>query len=154
VFAASAAKDNFFKLLAGHYGAVKGLSFSDGRGRRCEAGHGDTVSDFKRRRNRQLVGQTTVSARVRLAAEEVAHQSAAGGRRALAIEADVSREEEVQAMFANAVGHFGTLHIAVNNAGLQRDSPLLDMTTEQRNRAIAVNLTGQFLCARESRERR
>lgn len=84
------------------------------------------------------------------AAEEVAHQIEAGGRRALAIKADVSCEEEVQAMFATAVDHFGTLHIAVNNAGLQRDAPLLDMTTEQWNKVIAVNLTGQFLCAREA----
>ena len=84
------------------------------------------------------------------AAEEVAHQIEAGGRRALAIKADVSREEEVQAMFATAVDHFGTLHIAVNNAGLQRDAPLLDMTIEQWNKVIAVNLTGQFLCAREA----
>ena len=84
------------------------------------------------------------------AAEEVAHQIEAGGRRALAIKADVSREEEVQAMFATAVDHFGTLHIAVNNAGLQRDAPLLDMTTEQWNKVLAVNLTGQFLCAREA----
>jgi glucose 1-dehydrogenase len=53
-------------------------------------------------------------------------------------------------MFATAVDHFGTLHIAVNNAGLQRDAPLLDMTTEQWNKVIAVNLTGQFLCAREA----
>jgi glucose 1-dehydrogenase len=84
------------------------------------------------------------------AAEEVAHQIEAGGRRALAIKADVSREEDVQAMFATAVDHFGTLHIAVNNAGLQRDAPLLDMTIEQWNKVIAVNLTGQFLCAREA----
>jgi glucose 1-dehydrogenase len=84
------------------------------------------------------------------AAEEVAHQIEAGGRRALAIKADVSREDEVQAMFATAVDHFGTLHIVVNNAGLQRDAPLLDMTIEQWNKVIAVNLTGQFLCAREA----
>jgi glucose 1-dehydrogenase len=84
------------------------------------------------------------------AAEEVAHQIEAGGRRALAIKADVSREDEVQEMFATAVDHFGTLHIAVNNAGLQRDAPLLDMTIEQWNKVIAVNLTGQFLCAREA----
>ena len=53
-------------------------------------------------------------------------------------------------MFATAVDHFGTLHIVVNNAGLQRDAPLLDMTIEQWNKVIAVNLTGQFLCAREA----
>jgi glucose 1-dehydrogenase len=84
------------------------------------------------------------------AAEEVAHQIEAGGRRALTIKADVSQEEDVQAMFASAIGHFGTIHIAVNNAGLQRDAPLLDMTIEQWNKVIGVNLTGQFLCAREA----
>jgi len=84
------------------------------------------------------------------AAEEVAHQIETGGRRALAIKADVSSEEEVRAMFATAADHFGTLHIVVNNAGLQRDAPLLDMTIEQWNKVIAVNLTGQFLCAREA----
>jgi glucose 1-dehydrogenase len=83
-------------------------------------------------------------------AEEVAHQIEAGGRRALAVKADVSREEEVAAMFAAAIGHFGTLHIAVNNAGLQRDAPLFDMTLQQWNEVISVNLTGQFLCAREA----
>ncbi|MGC2084734.1 MAG: SDR family oxidoreductase [Bradyrhizobium sp.] len=83
-------------------------------------------------------------------AEEVAHRIEASGRRALAIKADVSREEDVQAMFAKAINHFGTLHICVNNAGLQRDAPLLDMTLKQWNEVISVNLTGQFLCAREA----
>ena len=84
------------------------------------------------------------------AAEEVAHQIEAGGRRAIAIKADVSQEDEVKAMFAKAIDHFGTLHICVSNAGLQRDAPLLDMTLEQWNTVINVNLTGQFLCAREA----
>ena len=84
------------------------------------------------------------------AAEEVAHQIEAGGRRAIAIKADVSKEDEVKAMFAKAIDHFGTLHICVSNAGLQRDAPLLDMTLEQWNTVINVNLTGQFLCAREA----
>jgi glucose 1-dehydrogenase len=84
------------------------------------------------------------------AAEEVAHQIEAGGRRAITIKADVSKEDDVGSMFASAVRHFGTIHIAVNNAGLQRDAPLLDMTIEQWNKVIGVNLTGQFLCAREA----
>jgi glucose 1-dehydrogenase len=84
------------------------------------------------------------------AADEVAHQIEAGGRRAIAIKADVSKEDEVKAMFAKAIDHFGTLHICVSNAGLQRDAPLLDMTLEQWNTVINVNLTGQFLCAREA----
>ena len=82
------------------------------------------------------------------AAEAVAAEIRQGGRRAIAIKADVSREEEVEAMFAQAVREFGTLHIAVCNAGLQRDAPFTEMTLEQWNKVIGVNLTGQFLCAR------
>jgi len=53
-------------------------------------------------------------------------------------------------MFARAVDHFGTLHIAVNNAGLQRDAPFDQMSLEQWAKVMDVNLTGQFLCAREA----
>ncbi len=83
-------------------------------------------------------------------AEEVAHRIAAAGRRAIAIKADVSNEDDVKSMFARAIDHFGTLHIAVNNAGLQRDAAFQEMTLDQWNKVISVNLTGQFLCAREA----
>jgi glucose 1-dehydrogenase len=83
-------------------------------------------------------------------AEDVAHEIEGFGGRAIAIQADVSKEDEVIAMFAKAVSHFGTLHISVSNAGLQRDSPFVDMTLEQWNTVIGVNLTGQFLCTREA----
>src|SRR5947209_17659963 len=86
----------------------------------------------------------------RESAEEVAHAIEAKGRRAIAIKADVSSEDDVTAMFARAVDHFGTLHIAVNNAGLQRDAAFHEMTLEQWNEVISINLTGQFLCAREA----
>src|SRR4051812_35529917 len=84
------------------------------------------------------------------AAEEVAHSIEATGRRAIAIKADVSDEDEVKAMFARATDHFGTLHIAVSNAGLQRDAAFHEITLEQWNTVMSVNLTGQFLCAREA----
>ncbi|CAN7692428.1 SDR family oxidoreductase [Caballeronia sp. LjRoot29] len=84
------------------------------------------------------------------AAEDVAHEIESLGRRAIALQADVSNEEEVQAMFARAIDHFGTLHIVVSNAGLQRDAPFDKMTLEQWNTVIGVNLTGQFLCTREA----
>ncbi|OSI76497.1 sugar dehydrogenase [Bradyrhizobium canariense] len=84
------------------------------------------------------------------AADDVAHQVEALGRKAITIKADVSNEEDVQSMFSSAIGRFGTLHIVVNNAGLQRDAPFHDMTLEQWNKVIGVNLTGQFLCAREA----
>lgn len=83
-------------------------------------------------------------------AEDVAHQIEAIGRRAIAIKADVSNEAEVEAMFAQAIQHFGTLHIVVNNAGLQRDSPFDEMTLAQWQTVLNVNLTGQFLCSRSA----
>ena len=79
----------------------------------------------------------------------VADIEAAGGR-AIVVRADVSREDEVQAMFAAAVKAFGTVDIVVNNAGLQRDAPIADMSLADWNSVISVNLTGQFLCAREA----
>jgi glucose 1-dehydrogenase len=81
-------------------------------------------------------------------ADDVVHQIEAMGRRAIALKADVSKEDEVERMFADAIAHFGTLHIVVSNAGLQRDSPFDEMTLEQWNTVIGVNLTGQFLCTR------
>jgi glucose 1-dehydrogenase len=82
------------------------------------------------------------------AAEAVVDAIRGFGRRALAIRADVSREDDVEAMFDEAVKAFGTLHIVVCNAGLQRDAPFHQMTLDQWNTVIGINLTGQFLCAR------
>lgn len=82
------------------------------------------------------------------AADDVVSAVTAMGRRAIAIKADVSRDDEVEAMFAKAIATFGTLHIVVANAGLQRDAPFDEMTIEQWNAVISVNLTGQFLCSR------
>ncbi|HTK18097.1 MAG TPA: SDR family oxidoreductase [Mucilaginibacter sp.] len=75
--------------------------------------------------------------------------TAAGGE-AYAIHADVSKEDKVKAMFAEMFLKYGTVDILVNNAGLQRDSKFVDMTLEQWNTVISINLTGQFLCAREA----
>ena len=82
------------------------------------------------------------------AANAVVDEIHAMGRRAIAIEADVSVEADVDRMFAAAIAEFGTLHIVVCNAGLQQDAPFHEMTLEQWNKVIGVNLTGQFLCAR------
>jgi len=84
------------------------------------------------------------------AAQEVAHEIETLGRRAITLQADVSDETAVQHMFAKAIDHFGTLHVVVSNAGLQRDSPYDQMTLDQWNTVIGVNLTGQFLCTREA----
>jgi glucose 1-dehydrogenase len=83
-------------------------------------------------------------------AERVVADIGAGGGRAVAIRADVSSEAAVQAMFRETVKAFGGLDILVNNAGLQKDAPLADMTLADWDLVIRVNLTGQFLCAREA----
>jgi glucose 1-dehydrogenase len=70
------------------------------------------------------------------------------GGRAIALGADVSKEDEVDRMFADAVQQLGSLDILVNNAGLQRDAAIHEMTLDQWRTVIDVNLTGQFLCAR------
>ena len=75
-------------------------------------------------------------------ADAVVTEIEALGRRAVAVQADVSKEEDVERMFAAAIAHFGTLHIVVSNAGLQRDSAFTEMTLEQWNTVIGVNLTG------------
>jgi glucose 1-dehydrogenase len=56
----------------------------------------------------------------------------------------------VRELFRRAVVEFGTVDIVVNNAGLQQDAPIEVMTLKQWNTVLAVNLTGQFLCAREA----
>jgi glucose 1-dehydrogenase len=72
------------------------------------------------------------------------------GVRALAVRADVSEEAQVQEMFASMLREFGTVDILVNNAGLQQDAPFHELSLAQWNRVMGVNLTGQFLCAREA----
>src|SRR5512138_1783680 len=82
------------------------------------------------------------------AAMEVVRNIAAAGSRAIAHRADVSQELEVEELFGRAVEQLGTVDILVNNAGLQRDAAFHELTLAQWNTVLAVNLTGQFLCAR------
>src|ERR1700749_3366715 len=83
-------------------------------------------------------------------AELTVDEIKAAGGEAYAIHADVSNEAEVIAMYAEMYQQYGTIDILVNNAGLQRDSRFVDMTLEQWNTVISINLTGQFLCSREA----
>jgi glucose 1-dehydrogenase len=84
------------------------------------------------------------------AAREVVNTISQAGTKAIAIETDVSNEAQVQQMFQAMFREFGTIDILVNNAGLQQDAAFDEMTLQQWNTVIGVNLTGQFLCAREA----
>ena len=84
------------------------------------------------------------------AAEAVLKEITDAGGVGTTAQADVSKEDQVIKMFADVVAQYGTVDILINNAGLQRDAKFDEMTLEQWNTVIGVNLTGQFLCAREA----
>ncbi len=84
------------------------------------------------------------------AAYRVVHDIKLSGGKAMAVRADVSREDQVRAMYEEIVNEYETIDILVNNAGVQKDSNFTDMTLEQWQRVIDINLTGAFLCAREA----
>jgi glucose 1-dehydrogenase len=83
-------------------------------------------------------------------AQAVADAASARGSKAIIHQTDVSKEDQVIGMFQHMIQEFGTIDILVNNAGLQQDSPFDQMTLAKWQKVIDVNLTGQFLCAREA----
>lgn len=72
------------------------------------------------------------------------------GGECVSIRADVSNEDEVKEMFEQTVARYGTVDILINNAGIQKDRKFHEMTLEEWDHVISINLTGQFLCAREA----
>ena len=84
------------------------------------------------------------------AANTVVEKIKSFGSNAIAVQADVSKEDQVVKMFEQTIEQFGTVDILVNNAGLQKDAKFHEMTLAQWQLVIDVNLTGQFLCAREA----
>lgn len=83
-------------------------------------------------------------------AQRMVQEIEANGGKSMAIHADVSQQDQVKAMFKQMFEAYGSIDILVNNAGIQRDAAFLDMTLEQWNQVMNVNLTGQFLCAQEA----
>lgn len=83
-------------------------------------------------------------------AEELVQTLKKYGVNSFSYKADVSKEDEVIAMFKKMYEVFGTVDIMVSNAGIQRDAPLEKMTLAEWNAVIGTNLTGQFLCCREA----
>jgi len=84
------------------------------------------------------------------AAEEVVKEASRCGANVYAHRANVAREDEVKTMFKKMIQEFGTIDILVNNAGLQKDASIDQMTLADWQFVLDVNLTGQFLCAREA----
>ena len=83
-------------------------------------------------------------------AEKVVAEIKRSGAQAYAHQADVRKEDQVQHMFQKMFEEFGTIDILVNNAGVQKDAAFDQMTLSDWQFVLDVNLTGQFLCAREA----
>jgi glucose 1-dehydrogenase len=83
-------------------------------------------------------------------AEEVVNEIKNSNGNAIKIQADVSNEKEVVQMFKTTVSQLGTLDILVNNAGIEINNSLTEMSLQEWQTVIDVNLTGYFLCAREA----
>lgn len=83
-------------------------------------------------------------------AEKVLEEIKQKGGEGYTIKADVSNEKEVVGMFQTTIKKYGTVDILVNNAGLQKDAAFHKMTLDDWNYVLNINLTGQFLCAREA----
>ena len=125
------------KLLAGQKALVTGAS--SGIGKAIAIALGEAGADVALNYGHDQAG-----------ADDAAAIARRCGSRALSVKADVSREADVQRMFQEVIGEFGSLDIVVSNAGIQQDAALHEMTVDQWNKVIGVNLTGQFLCAREA----
>jgi glucose 1-dehydrogenase len=125
------------KKLKGQKALVTGASSGIGRGIAVGLGHAgaDVVVNYRSGEEEALE-----------AVEEIKRC----GTKSYAHRGDVSNEDDVRILFGRMIDEFGTIDILVNNAGLQQDAPFDEMTLEQWNKVISVNLTGQFLCAREA----
>lgn len=73
-----------------------------------------------------------------------------GGTEAVAFKLDVSKKSEIDSVFDRVVEHFGRLDILVNNAGIYIPKPALEITEEEWDRMIDINLKGEFLCAQRA----
>jgi glucose 1-dehydrogenase len=125
------------RVLEGQKALVTGAS--SGIGKAIALALGDAGADVL---INYVSGEETAAA--------LAREIESRGSRAMIYRADVSSETDVQAMFGHMFGEWGTIDILVNNAGLQQDAPFDELTLAQWNKVLSVNLTGQFLCAREA----
>jgi glucose 1-dehydrogenase len=125
------------RLLSGRKALVTGADSGIGQGVAFElAANGAAVAV-------NYVGDPAV-------AEEMVERIERAGGRAIAVQMDVASEDDVVSAFAVTWEQFGGLDLLVNNAGVEKPFPLVDMPLEWWRRVIDVNLTGTFLCAREA----
>ena len=84
--------------------------------------------------------------------QKVVEEIEKNGGEAIAVKCDVSKKEEVKEMVKETVEKFGKVDILVNNAGITQFKPFLELTEEEWDRTIDINLKGYFLCAQATAE--
>ena len=90
----------------------------------------------------------------KFAAENIVAEIIAKDGRAAAVQADISREEDILRLFSETDRLFGNLHSLINNAGiLERQMRLEEMDISRLSRTFSANITGQLICAREAIKR-
>jgi glucose 1-dehydrogenase len=125
------------RLLEGRRALVTGADSGIGQGIAYElAAHGAAVA----------VNHVGDGATARAMAAEIER----GGGRAIAVQMDVTHEDDVVRAFGETRDAFGGVDLLVNNAGIEKPYELVDMPLEEFERVIGVNLVGSFLCAREA----
>lgn len=86
-------------------------------------------------------------------AEEVVKTIQSHGSEAIAIQADVSKVEEIRKLFDETIAKFGQLDILVSNAGIEHFGPFEEVTEEEFDKTFAVNTRGQFFAMQEAAKR-
>jgi NAD(P)-dependent dehydrogenase (short-subunit alcohol dehydrogenase family) len=94
------------------------------------------------------IGRAVASAFAAVGAEVAIFDVTAGGKGVYPV--DVANEAQVKAAFAQVVARHGRVDVLFNNAGIAIRQPTTDLTMEDWNKVVAVNMTGVFLCAREA----
>ena len=125
------------KLLVGQKAVVTGSS----------SGIGKAVAEGLARAGAEVVINYAHDAAGAAAAAKTIESE---GGKAIVIQADVSKPDAIKSLFKQTLQAFGTIDILVANSGIQRDARAVDMTLEQWNEVLSVNLTGQFLCIQEA----
>lgn len=130
---------NMEQKLQNQIAIITGASSGIGSGiAKCIAASGSTV----------IINHSSQSSEP--AAEAILKEITDDGGSGMTYQCDVSKEDEVIKMFQDVIAQYGTVDILINNAGVQKDAKFTDMTLQQWQQVIDINLTGQFLCAREA----
>jgi len=85
-------------------------------------------------------------------AEQVADIARQKGVRAITVQADLARKEDVERLFSETISQLGKVDILINNAGIMKTTPLADVTEEEFDQQFAINVKGTFFACQQALE--